>query len=172
MKVMKHTRLTCVRSVSTNTCRLKEKNRFVKCALVLGKARNEVHLFVIFGYQEAEEDSEKLQLTDKLLQAVLAEAQAVCVSVSLLIAGDLNADPAVIPCLAEGIFAGKFVDLALACFLGEGRRPDATCKFRLEDCVGFRRDFILGCSNALAASTACKVTGRWFTPDFSVFACF
>ena len=33
------------------------------------------------------------------------------------IAGDLNADPAVIPCLAEGISAGRFVDLAL---LGRG----------------------------------------------------
>ena len=37
-----------------------------------------VHLFVIYGYQGAEEDAEKLQLTDKLLQAVLAEARVVC----------------------------------------------------------------------------------------------
>ena len=37
-----------------------------------------VHLFVVYGYQGAEEDSEKLLLTDKLLQAVLAEAQVVC----------------------------------------------------------------------------------------------
>ena len=32
-------------------------------------------------------------------------------------------------------------------------------------------DFILGCSNALAASAACTVPGRWFTPHFSVLAC-
>ena len=62
----------------------------------------------------AEEDADQLQLTDKLLQAVLAEAQVVCVGRPTLIAGDLNADPAVIPCLAEGISAGRYVDLALA----------------------------------------------------------
>ena len=36
-----------------------------------------VHLFVVHGYQGAEEDAEKLRLTDRLLQAVLAEAQVV-----------------------------------------------------------------------------------------------
>ena len=30
-----------------------------------------VHLFVIYGYQGAEDDPEKLMLTDKLLQALL-----------------------------------------------------------------------------------------------------
>ena len=131
-----------------------------------------VRLFVVYGYQGTEEDSEKLQLTDKLLQADLAEAQVVCVRQPLLVAGDLNADPAVIPCLAKGISAGRFVDLALAYSLAEGRKPDATCKFRLGECAGARRDIIVGCSNALAASTACKVTDRWFTPRFSVFASF
>ena len=63
-----------------------------------------VHLFVVYGYQGAEEDAEKLRLTDRLLQAVLAEAQVVCVGQPMLIAGDLNADLAVIPCLAKGIF--------------------------------------------------------------------
>ena len=38
-----------------------------------------VHLFVVYGYQGAEEDAGKLRLTDRLLQAVLAEAQVVCV---------------------------------------------------------------------------------------------
>ena len=60
----------------------------------------------------------------------------VCVGQTLLIAGDLNADPAVIPCVAKGISAGRFVDLALACSLGAERKPDATCKFRLDECVG------------------------------------
>ena len=83
-----------------------------------------------------------MKLTGKLLQAVLAEAQVVCIGQLLLTAGDLNADPAVIPCLAKGISAGRFVDLALACSLGAGRKPDATCKFRREDCVGSRRDFV------------------------------
>ena len=79
-----------------------------------------VHLFVVYGYQVAEEDADQLQLTDKLLQAVLAEAQVVCVGQPMLIAGDFNADPAVIPRLAKGISAGKFVDLALAYSLGAG----------------------------------------------------
>ena len=96
----------------------------------------------------------------------------VCFGQPLLVAGDLNADPAVIPCLAKGISAGRFVDLALAYSLGEVRRPDATCKFKREDCVGSRRDFMLGCSNALAACTACRVTDGWFAPYFSVCASF
>ena len=36
-----------------------------------------VHLFVVYGYQGAEEDADKLQLTDRLLQAVLVESQVV-----------------------------------------------------------------------------------------------
>ena len=109
------------------------------------------------------ENSEKLLLTDKLLGAVLAEAQVICVGQPRLIAGDLNADPCVILCLAEGISAGKVVDLALACSLGGGGEPDPTCRFKL--------DFMV-CPNALAASTVCRITDRWFTPHFSVSAGF
>ena len=85
-----------------------------------------VHLVVVYGYQGAEEDAEKLQLTDRLLQAVLAEASVVCTGQPMLIAGDLNADPAVIPCLAKGISVGRFVHLALAYSLGAGVVPDVT----------------------------------------------
>ena len=35
--------------------------------------------FFVYGYQGAEKDAEKLRLTDRFLQAVLAEAQVVCV---------------------------------------------------------------------------------------------
>ena len=35
-----------------------------------------------------------------------------------------------------------------------------------------RRDFFVGCPGALAASQACYVTDRWFTPHFSVLARF
>ena len=90
----------------------------------------------------------------------------------MLNAGDLNADPAVIPCLAKGISAGKFVDLALAYSRGDGVAPDATCKFSREGGAGSRGDFIVGFPNALAACDACFVTDRWFTPHFSVLACF
>ena len=123
-----------------------------------------VHLFVVYGYQGAGENSVKLLLTDKLLRAVLAESQVICVGQPLLIAGDLNANPCVIPCLAKGISAGKFVDLALACSLRGGGKPDPTCRFKL--------DFMVACANALAASTVCTITDRWFTPHFSVYAGF
>ena len=128
--------------------------------------------FVVYGYQGAEEDAEKLRLTDRLLQAVLAEAQVVCVGQPMLIAGDLNADPAVIPCLAKGMSAGRYVDLALAHSLGAGLAPDNTCTFNRDDGSGSRRDFFIGCPGALAASHACYVTDRWFTPHFSLLARF
>ena len=43
-----------------------------------------VHLYVVYGYQGAEEDAEKIRLTDRLLQAVLAEAQMVCIGQPML----------------------------------------------------------------------------------------
>ena len=77
-----------------------------------------------------------------------------------------------IPGLAKAISAGGFVDLALAYAFGEGKRPAATCKFKLDECSGTRRDFILGCSSAVAAATACRVTDRLFPPHFSLFSTF
>ena len=66
-----------------------------------------VHLFVVYGYQGAEEDAGQLLLTDKLLQAVFAEAQVVCIGQPLLVAGDLNADPALYPVwLRESLLVG------------------------------------------------------------------
>ena len=131
-----------------------------------------VHLFVVYGYEGAEEDAEKLLLADRLLQAVLAEAQVVCSGQPMLIVGDLNADPAVIRCLAKGISAGRYVDLAFAYSLGAGLAPDATCRFSWEGAAGSREDFFVGCPGALAASQACYVADRWFTPHFSVLARF
>ena len=97
--------------------------RFLRTTLPTGKG-GVVHLFVVYGHQVAEDDAEQLLLTDKFLQAVLAEAQVVCVGQPLLIAGDMNAGPAVIPCLAKGICAGRFVDLALAYSCGAGTAPE------------------------------------------------
>ena len=145
--------------------------RVFRTTLPMGKG-GVVHLFVLYGYQGAEDDADQLSLADKLLQAAFAEAQVVCIGQPMLITGDLHADPAVIPCLAKGISAGKFVDLALAYSLGTGRKPDATCKFKREDSLGSRGEFIVSCPDALAASHACIVTDRWFTPHFSMFASF
>ena len=90
----------------------------------------------------------------------------------MLIAGDFNADPAVIPCLAKGMSAGRYVDLALAHSLGAGVMPGNTCTFNKDDGSGSRRDFFIDCPNALAASQACCVTDKWFTPHFSLLARF
>ena len=65
----------------------------------------------------------------------------VCTGQPMLIAGDLNADPAVIPCLAKGISAGRYVDLALVFSLDAGLALDVTCRFSREEGTGSRRDF-------------------------------
>ena len=118
--------------------------RVLRTTLPTGKG-GVVHLLLFYGYQGAEEEADQLQLTDKLLQTVLAEAQVVCVGQPMLIAGDLNADPAVISCLAKGISAGRYVDLALSYSLGAGLTLDATCRFSREEGTGFRRDSFIGC---------------------------
>ena len=69
----------------------------------------------------------------------------------LLIVGDLNADPAVIPCLAKGISTGRFVDLALAYSI--------LANLGLMSVLDLG-DFIVGCS------TACRVTDGWFHSSF------
>ena len=141
--------------------------------VVYGYQGYEVHLFVVYGYQGHEDDADKLQLTDRLLQAVLAEAQVVCVGQPMLIAGDLNADPAVIPCIAKGISAGRYVDFAIAYSQGAGLAPHVTCRFNWEEGTGSRRDFFVGCPGASSCvSDACFVTDRWFVPHFSVLARF
>ena len=61
---------TCATSAIKEFFRL---GRALRVTLSTGM-REVDRLFVLYGYQGTEEDSEKLQLTDKLLQAVLAEA--------------------------------------------------------------------------------------------------
>ena len=51
--------------------------RVLRTTLPTGKG-GVVHLFFVYGYQGAEEDAGQLLLADKLLQAVLIEAQVVC----------------------------------------------------------------------------------------------
>ena len=81
---------------------------------------------------------------------------------------------------STSILLGGALPLSGSCPLGwvGGRRwrlsrpPDATCRFSREEGTGSRRDFFVGCPNALTASVACFVTDRWFTPHFSVVARF
>ena len=82
-----------------------------------------VHLFVIYGYNGAEYDPEKLQLTEHLFAAVLAEARLCCAGQSVVLAGDFNAEPMVIPSLAKGISDGHWVDLEQAFCFWSGCSP-------------------------------------------------
>ena len=96
--------------------------RAMRVILPLGNG-GVVHLFVIYGYQGAGNDPEKLQLTDHLFAAVLAEARMCCCGQPVILAGDFNADPIVIPSLAKGISDGQWVDLERAFALVEEFLP-------------------------------------------------
>ena len=52
----------------------------------------------------------------------------------MLIAGDLNADLAVIPCFAKGLSGGRYVDLALAYSLGADLTPGLGSCLSGSDC--------------------------------------
>ena len=127
-----------------------------------------VHLFVIYGYQ-GESDPEKLQLFEHLLAAVLAEARMCCAGQPVILAGDFNVEPTVIPSLAKGISDGHWVDLEQAFAFGRGVPSSSTCQFQLDEDKGSRRDFLLACTIALAAASMCSVLpDRWF---YSSFCC-
>ena len=130
-----------------------------------------VHLFVIYGYQGAESDPEKLQLSDRLFASVLAEARMCCAGQQVILAGDFSTYPTVIPSLAKGIMDGHLIDLERAFATGRRVSPSCTCQFQLYEDKGSRRDFVLACPIAMAAATACCVLpDRWFTPHFAVYA--
>ena len=125
--------------------------RAMRVVLLLGNG-GIVHLFVIYCYQGAESDPEKLQLSEHLFAAVLAEARMCCAGQSVILAGDFNAEPTVIPSLAEGISDGHWVDLEQAFAFGRGVPPSSTCQFQLDEDKGSRRNFLLACPIALAAA--------------------
>ena len=125
----------------------------------------------LYSYQGAENDSEKLQLTEHLFAAVWAEARMCCACQPVILAGDFNADPIVISSLAKGISDGQWIDFERVFAFGRGVPPSSTCQFQLDEDKGSRRDFLLACPIALAAATASYVLpDRWFTPHFAVYA--
>ena len=134
----------------------------------LGRAMREVlpvgnggvaHLFVIYGYQGAENDLDKLALTDQLLTSVLAEGEMCCSGWPLVLVGDLNADPLVIPSLANGMADGAWIDVELAFANGRstrrGQRHPAGLCYCLPHCIS-------GC-HCLPG-----LPDRWFSPHFAV----
>ena len=76
-----------------------------------------------------------------------------------MLVGDLDADPSVIPSLADGMADEAWIDVS----------PPPTCQFQFDEGKGTRGDFALACTIALAAATACQVLpDRWFSPHFDV----
>ena len=57
-----------------------------------------VHFVVVYGFQGASTDIEKLRLTEELLDAVLCELAVVASGQPCLIVGDLNVEPDRVPC--------------------------------------------------------------------------
>ena len=66
--------------------------RAVRCMLPLGCGRF-LHLVVLYGYQGAGREAEKLALTDQLLDAALGEPGVVARGQPCLLVGDFNVDP-------------------------------------------------------------------------------
>ena len=99
-----------------------------------------MHLVVLYGYQGADRDPERLAL----------------------LVGDFNVEPTKIPCLAKGIMAGLWGDLEASSALASGRDPGVTGKQDLESSIGSRLDFMVGCPRVAAAVSGCEVlTDRW-----------
>ena len=149
-----------------------ELGRLIRCVLPLANGRV-MHLVVIYGYQGADEDAEKLGLTDQLLGAALCELAVVARGQPCVLAGDLNIEPTKIPCLLKGIMDGLWFDLQDAWASASGVEPGVTCKRDLASLGGSRRDFVLGCPLATAATCGCWVDqSRWVQPHFAVTARF
>ena len=149
-----------------------ELGRLVRCALPLGNGRV-MHLVVVYGYQGADNDAEKLSLTNQLFEAALCELAVVARGQPCVFAGDFNVEPTKIPCLLKGMVAGLWFDLQSAWAKASGVDPGVTCKKDLACTGGTRRDFILGCSLSSAAVGCCWVDeSRWVQPHFAVVASF
>ena len=54
-----------------------------------------------------------------------------CAGQPVILVGDLNADPSVIPSLAEGMSHGAWIDVEKAFAKGRGVAPTFTCQFQL-----------------------------------------
>ena len=146
--------------------------RALRCLLPVASGRF-LHLVVLYGYQGADGDAERLSLTDQLFDAALGELRIVALDQPCLIVGDFNVEPTKIPCLSKGISAGLWVDLESAWAPASGVPPAVTCKRAWGDLGGHRRDFMVGCPLVAAAVHSCSVQqDRWIVPHLAVRASF
>ena len=100
--------------------------RALRCHLPISGGRI-IHLVVVYGFQGASTDSEKLRLTEKLLDAVLCELAVVASGQPCLIVGDLNVELVRVPCLLKGLIAGRWFDLQSSWAAASGVDPLPTC---------------------------------------------
>ena len=146
--------------------------RAIQVILPLANGRI-AHLFVVYGYQGSCDDPHKLLLTNNLFEAVIGEAKVCGTGQLVVISGDFNVEPEVIPVVAKALQYGHLIDLEAAYSTGRRNPPSPTCRFALDGAPGTRRDFFLVCPNALAASTDGQVlVDRWFRPHFAICAQF
>ena len=100
---------------------------------------------------------------------MLCEAEVCWYKQPIILIGDFNADPSVIPSFAKGTSDGGLIDLEVALPLARGLRPHPTCQFQRDEGRGTRRDFALVSPKALAASTSCSVLPDLrFPPHFAL----
>ena len=105
--------------------------------------------------------------------AALGELSVVARGQPCLLVGDFNVEPTKIPCLAKGISAGLWVDFGEAWAVAAGLHHAPTCKRSWTAVGGHRRDFVLGCPLAAAATLSCRVQpDRWVAPHLAVRAHF
>ena len=146
--------------------------RALRCMLSVASGRF-LRLVVLYGYQGADGDAERLSLTDQLFDAVLGELRVVALDQTCLNVGDFNVEPTKIPCLSKGISAGLWVDLESSWAVASGVPPAATCKRAWGASGGNRRDFMVGCPLVAAAVSSCSVQqDRWIVPHHAVRASF
>ena len=159
-------------SVTAQFKRFFDCGRALRCLLPVASGRF-LHLVVLYGYQGADGDAERLSLTDQLLDAALGELRVVALDQLCLIVGDFNVEPTKIPCLSKGISAGLWVDLESSWAFASGMPPAVTCKRTWGASGGNRRDFMVGCSLVAAAVHSCSVQqDRWIVPHLAVRASF
>ena len=109
-----------------------------------------MHLVVLYGYQGADRDPERLALTDQLLDAALSELGVVSREQPCLLVGDFNVEPPRFFAWQKGSWLGSGASAS-------GRVPGLTCRQDWGSTLGSRRDFMVGCPRAAAAVSGCEV---------------
>jgi len=122
-----------------------------------------ISIFVIYGWANSATDIDAMADTDDLMRAVVREWRADRTD-EVIIAGDLNAEPADVPCIRPLLGLGILHDVASSAHLA-GEHADAPTCWATQSAPGNRRDCFL-----VAARTLARLTGyrRDLDADFPV----